>query len=62
MLVPARDRLTIGVISDTHGLLRREALAALQESDLTIHAGDVGAPEILSALSRIAPVQWCRPV
>jgi putative phosphoesterase len=48
--------MSIGVISDTHGLLRPEAVAALQGSDLIIHAGDVGAPDILEALGRIAPV------
>ena len=46
----------IGVISDTHGLLRPEAVDALKGSELIIHAGDVGAPEILEALGRIAPV------
>ncbi len=45
----------IGVISDTHGLLRPEALAALNGSDLIIHAGDVGAPDILDSLRTIAP-------
>jgi putative phosphoesterase len=47
---------TIGLISDTHGLLRAEALRALQGSDLIIHAGDVGKPEILEALRAISPV------
>ena len=46
----------IGIISDTHGLLRPEALQALEGSALIIHAGDVGPPEILEALGRIAPV------
>jgi uncharacterized protein len=46
----------IGVISDTHGLLRPEALAALRGSDYIIHAGDIGAPGILSRLAEIAPV------
>jgi hypothetical protein len=46
----------IGVISDTHGLLRPQAVAALQGSALIIHAGDVGRPEILEELRRIAPV------
>jgi putative phosphoesterase len=46
----------VGVISDTHGLLRPEALRALQGSDLIIHAGDVGDPKILQELSRLAPV------
>jgi putative phosphoesterase len=46
----------IGVISDTHGLLRPQAVAALQGSGLIIHAGDVGSPDILDELRRIAPV------
>src|SRR5467141_4087884 len=46
----------IGLISDTHGLLRREALKALRGSELIIHAGDVGKPEILEELRKIAPV------
>ena len=46
----------IGLISDTHGLLREEALHALRGSDLIIHAGDVGDPKILEALRQIAPV------
>jgi putative phosphoesterase len=47
---------TIGVISDTHGLLRPSAIEALQGSDLIIHAGDVGRAEILDRLRAIAPV------
>jgi hypothetical protein len=46
----------IGVISDTHGLLRPEAVEAVRGSDRILHAGDVGAPEILKALAKIAPV------
>ncbi|MGH8727369.1 MAG: metallophosphoesterase family protein [Burkholderiales bacterium] len=46
----------IGVISDTHGLIRREALEALKNSELIVHAGDVGSPEVLAALRKIAPV------
>src|SRR5712692_3241208 len=46
----------IGLISDTHGLLRPQALAALGGSDLIIHAGDVGKPEVLAALEKLAPV------
>ena len=46
----------IGVISDTHGLLRPEAVAALRGSRLVLHAGDVGAPAVLEELRRIAPV------
>jgi putative phosphoesterase len=48
--------ILIGVISDTHGLLRPEAIEALRGSEHIIHAGDVGSPEILEKLSRIAPV------
>ena len=47
---------TIGIISDTHGLLRPEAMHALQGSDLIIHAGDVGDPGIIEELKSIAPV------
>jgi putative phosphoesterase len=46
----------IGLISDTHGLLRSEAMEALRGSDLIIHAGDVGNAEILDQLRMIAPV------
>jgi putative phosphoesterase len=46
----------LGIISDTHGLLRPEATAALRGSDLIIHAGDVGNPQILDQLRSIAPV------
>jgi len=46
----------IGLISDTHGLLRPQALEALRGSELILHAGDVGKPEILSALQELAPV------
>jgi putative phosphoesterase len=46
----------IGLISDTHGLLRQEALEALGGSDLIIHAGDVGDPQILDELRRVAPL------
>ena len=46
----------IGLISDTHGLLRPQGLAALAGSDLIIHAGDVGDPEILERLKELAPV------
>ena len=48
--------MKIGVISDTHGLMRPEALTALGGSDLIIHAGDVGSPAILESLATIAPV------
>ena len=46
----------VGVISDTHGLLRPEAVGALEGSELIIHAGDVGDPRVLEELGRVAPV------
>ena len=52
--------MLIGVISDTHGLLRPEALDALRGSEYIIHAGDVGDPEILEELGSIAPVTAVR--
>lgn len=50
----------VGLISDTHGLLRPEALAALEGSRLILHAGDVGPPSILKSMRRIAPVTAVR--
>ncbi len=50
----------IGVISDTHGLLRREALEALQGSELILHAGDIGPSDIIEQLRAIAPVHVVR--
>lgn len=52
--------MILGVISDTHGLLRPEALEALRGSDRIIHAGDVGDPEILDRLAEIAPLTAVR--
>jgi uncharacterized protein len=46
----------IGVISDTHGLIRPEALDVLRESDLIVHCGDIGEPSVIEALRRLAPV------
>ena len=48
--------MRIGVISDTHGLLRPAAIDALQGVEHILHAGDVGDPAILEALSKLAPV------
>ena len=48
--------MSIGVISDTHGLLRAQALDALRGSELILHAGDVGAEDVMHELERIAPV------
>jgi putative phosphoesterase len=50
----------VGLIADTHGLLRPEALEALRDADLIIHAGDVGCAEILKALRGLAPVRAVR--
>ncbi len=50
----------IGVISDTHGLLRPEAVAALRGAAFLIHAGDAGKQEVLHALERVAPVAVVR--
>ena len=58
--MPVGDCVEIGVISDTHGLLRPEAFSALKGVDQIIHAGDVGNSEILSSLRRIAPVAAVR--
>jgi putative phosphoesterase len=58
---PKRDAgLTVGVLSDTHGLLRPEAAVALQGSDHIIHLGDVGDSAILGTLSSLAPVTAIR--
>jgi putative phosphoesterase len=64
------NSFVLGLISDTHGLLRPEALSALQGSHAIIHAGDVGDPSILEQLQAIAPVysvrgnvdteRWCK--
>jgi len=50
----------VGLISDTHGLLRREVLAALRGVDHIVHAGDAGGPEVLQRLSALAPLTAVR--
>jgi putative phosphoesterase len=50
----------VGVISDTHGLLRPEAFQTLKGADHIIHAGDIGSKEILAELATIAPVSAVR--
>jgi uncharacterized protein len=52
--------IRVGLISDIHGLLRPEALAFLQGSDVIVHAGDIGGAAILDELARIAPVTAVR--
>ncbi len=52
--------MRVGLISDTHGLVRPEALAALAGSDHILHAGDIGSAAVLEALGRLAPVTAIR--
>ena len=52
--------MRIGLIADTHNLLRPEALATLQGVDHLIHAGDIGGPHILAELERVAPLSVVR--
>jgi uncharacterized protein len=60
MMPAIPESVLVGVISDTHGLLRPEALELLRGATHIIHAGDVGAAEILKTLSTIAPVTAIR--
>jgi hypothetical protein len=52
--------ITVGVISDTHGLMRREAIAALRGADIIIHAGDVGTLDVIEELAGLAPIHVVR--
>lgn len=52
--------MLIGIISDTHGLMRPQLLASLQEVQHIVHAGDIGSPDVLSSLRNIAPVTAIR--
>ncbi len=56
MNTDSKEEHLIGVISDTHGLIRREALELLEGSEMIIHAGDIGGPEVLEVLKVVAPV------
>jgi putative phosphoesterase len=58
--VEKKDGYLIGVISDTHGHLRAEVAEVLKGVDLIIHAGDIGKPQVLAALGKIAPVHAVR--
>jgi putative phosphoesterase len=60
MVLNSKTTWTIAVISDTHGLLRPEAIAALQGADYIIHAGDIGDAAILAKLAAIAPLTTVR--
>ncbi|HEX7235651.1 MAG TPA: metallophosphoesterase family protein [Gammaproteobacteria bacterium] len=55
-----RETKIIGVISDTHGVLRAEALAALNGCDAIVHAGDIGKPAVLEMLAELAPLTAIR--
>ncbi|TAK84993.1 MAG: metallophosphoesterase [Betaproteobacteria bacterium] len=59
-MASASRELSLGLISDTHGLMRPEALAALAGSRHIVHAGDIGHPGVLERLARIAPVTAVR--
>jgi uncharacterized protein len=50
------DTHVLGIISDTHGLMRPEAINALEDVEMIIHAGDIGTPDVLAVLRAIAPV------
>jgi putative phosphoesterase len=54
------DTIRIGLISDTHGLVRQEALAALEGCRHIIHAGDIDTPDVLAKLRKLAPVTAVR--
>jgi len=55
-----KDNTIVGVISDTHGLIRPEAIDAFKGTDLIIHAGDIGSPDVLEELKKVAPVHAVR--
>ena len=56
MMKLQEDAHVLGIISDTHGLMRPEAIKALEGVKMIIHAGDIGTPEVLEMLHAIAPV------
>jgi putative phosphoesterase len=58
--MPPFKTFQVGLISDTHGVLRPEALESLRGSDFIVHAGDIGDPGILDELARLAPVTAVR--
>jgi uncharacterized protein len=55
-----RQALHVGLISDTHGLLRAEAVDGLRGADFIVHAGDIGHPDVIDELARLAPVSAVR--
>jgi putative phosphoesterase len=58
--MPSPKKIVIGVVSDTHGLLRPEAVARLKGVDRIVHAGDIGSAEVLRALAELAPLTAVR--
>src|SRR5262245_35477940 len=56
MMQELEEAHVLGIISDTHGLMRPQALKALEGVTMIIHAGDIGTPEVLEALQAVAPV------
>ena len=56
-ILPTKNDLIVGIISDTHGLLQPAAIEAFKDADLIIHAGDIGKPQIIEDLQAIAPVE-----
>ncbi len=59
-IIQTKNNFLVGVISDTHGLLQPAAIEVFKGTDLIIHAGDVGKPDILEDLQVIAPVEAVR--
>jgi uncharacterized protein len=59
-IIQTKNNFLVGVISDTHGLLQSAAIEVFKGTDLIIHAGDVGKPDILEDLQGIAPVEAVR--
>jgi predicted phosphodiesterase len=58
--IQAKEYYLIGIISDTHGRLPQSVLKAFKNTDLIIHAGDIGDPHIIEALEKIAPTRAVR--
>jgi putative phosphoesterase len=58
--MPVSPSLRIGLIADTHGLLRPQALEAMRDCSAIVHAGDIGKPEVLEALRALAPLHAIR--
>lgn len=57
---PVQESCIMGLISDTHGLLRPQVLQVLERADRILHAGDIGSPAVLEGLQRLAPVTFVR--